>query len=397
MTTQVPLGFQLSGVHAGIKQDPGLEDLVLVVCRDGAVAAGVYTTNLICAAPVNLDRERTPSGDIRVVVVNSGNANACTGEQGDADARRMAQLAARACGVDEQRALVMSTGMIGEVLPMERIAAGIAAAAGQLADDADALAAASRGIMTTDKVPKVAAREVKLSVGTVRIAGIAKGAGMIGPKMATMLAVVMTDACLAPDSAQSVLKTAVDTTFNCISVEGHMSTNDTVLLLASGKAANQPLGGEDLSRFTAGLEELCDELARAIPADGEGATHLIEIEVSGGATDDDAFQIAKTIADSPLVKTAVTGCDPNWGRIVSAAGYAGVPFDPAQVTLSLCGTLLYKNGTPVAFDAASVSAAMRAGFEVNVVLCVGSGPGRCRFCTSDLTTEYIHINADYHT
>jgi glutamate N-acetyltransferase/amino-acid N-acetyltransferase len=280
---------------------------------------------------------------------------------------------------------------------MEKIAAGITAAAGRLGNDADALARASRGMMTTDKVPKVAARELELGGGTVRIVGIAKGAGMIGPKMATMLAVIMTDARLTPDDAQTLLKTAVDTTFNCISVEGHMSTNDTVLLLASGKATDEPLRGEDRTQFAGALEGVCLDLARAIPADGEGATHLISLEVSGCGNDDDAFQIAKTIADSPLVKTAVTGCDPNWGRIVSAAGYAGVLFHPAQVSLSLCGTLLYKNGTPVAFDAASVSAEMRARFEIDVVLRVGAGPGKCRFFTSDLTTEYIHINADYHT
>jgi glutamate N-acetyltransferase/amino-acid N-acetyltransferase len=397
MSTRIPLGFQLSGVHSGVKQDTDMEDLVLVVCRDGAVAAGVYTTNLICAAPVELDRQRTPSADTRVVVINSGNANACTGEQGEADARRMAQLAAAACGGEEHQALVMSTGVIGQVLPMEKIAAGITAAAGRLGDDANALSGASRGMMTTDTVPKVASRELELAGGTVRIVGIAKGAGMIGPKMATMLAVVMTDARLAPDDAQAALKRAVDTTFNCVSVEGHMSTNDTVLLLASGKAADKPLGGEALTQFAEALEEVCLDLARAIPADGEGATHLIAIEVSGSENDDDAFQIAKTIADSPLVKTAVTGCDPNWGRIVSAAGYAGVLFDPAQVSLSLCGKLLYKNGTPVAFDAATVAAEMRSRFEINVVLRVGTGVGKCRFFTSDLTNEYIHINADYHT
>jgi glutamate N-acetyltransferase/amino-acid N-acetyltransferase len=397
MNVQVPRGFQLAGVHSGVKEDPGQEDLALVVCRDGAVAAGMYTTNVICAAPVKLDRERTPSTNIRVVVVNSGNANACTGQQGAADARRMAQLAAAACGADERQALVMSTGIIGELLPMDKIAAGITAAGNQLGDGEAALAAAARGVMTTDKAPKVAGCEIHLRGSDVRLAGIAKGAGMIGPKMATLLAVLMTDAALTPEDAQSILKTAVDRSFNCISVEGHMSTSDTVLLLASGQAGGRPLAGDDLNTFATALNDVSSELARAIPADGEGATHLIVIDVTGCGSDEDAFCIAKTIADSPLVKTAVTGCDPNWGRIVSAAGYAGIPFDPAEVDLSLNGTLLYKQGSPVPFDAPAVSAGMRDQFEVQVGLSVGSGPGKCRFFTSDLTTEYIRINAEYHT
>ncbi len=397
MTIKVPQGFQLAGVPTGVKQDSSQEDLTLIVCRDGAVTAGMYTTNLICAAPVKLDRTRTPSEDIRVVVVNSGNANACTGEQGDVDALRMTRLAAAACGSDPQRALVMSTGIIGEALAMDKIAAGITAAAGCLGNGESAWMAASRGILTTDKTPKVAGRQIQLGDHTIRLAGMAKGAGMIGPKMATMLAVVMTDAALDPADAQSLLKDTVDRTFNCISVEGHMSTNDTVLLLASGKASPGPVSGDDLKAFFDALTDLCTDLARAIPADGEGATHLIVIDVSGCEDNDDAFRVAKTIADSPLVKTAVTGCDPNWGRIVSAAGYAGVSFQPAEVDLSLNGTLLYKQGKPVEFAAAAVSAGMREHFETRVDLSLGSGPGKCRFYTSDLTTEYIHINADYHT
>jgi glutamate N-acetyltransferase/amino-acid N-acetyltransferase len=220
---------------------------------------------------------------------------------------------------------------------------------------------------------------------------------MIGPKMATMLAVLMTDAALQANDAQAVLERVVDRTFNCISVEGHMSTNDTVLLLASGQSATRPLAGEALDAFADVLTDVCTELARAIPADGEGASHLIVIEVSGCARDEDAFRIAKTIADSPLVKTAVAGNDPNWGRIVSAAGYAGVAFDPAGVDLFLNGTLLYKRGTPIAFDGTAVSRQMREQFETRVALSVGSGPGACRFFTSDLTAEYIRINADYHT
>ncbi|HEY2412632.1 MAG TPA: bifunctional ornithine acetyltransferase/N-acetylglutamate synthase [Pirellulaceae bacterium] len=238
----IPLGFRFAGVHAGIKKNPNKEDLTLVHCPGGAVTAGVYTTNLVYAAPVALDRERTPAAEMRVVVVNSGNANACTGERGLADARAMARLAAEAVGAKEQQTLVMSTGVIGHFLPMEKIAAGVKAAAEKLGTDEGAFAAAARGILTTDKGMKVASRELRVGGAMIRLAGMCKGAGMIGPKMATMLCVVTTDAALTPETAQKALQTAVDDSFNCISVEGHMSTNDTVLLMASGAAGGQGSG-----------------------------------------------------------------------------------------------------------------------------------------------------------
>ena len=397
MAIRVPKGFRLAGVHCGIKSDPRKPDLTLVVSETPAVAAGVYTQNLVYAAPVALDRERTPSDRIRTVVVNSGNANACTGDRGLQDARRMAGLAADACGAEEDQALVLSTGIIGEYLPMDKIAAGIEAATPRLGSDDDALISAARGMMTTDTVRKLAGRTLSLGRGQVQITGMAKGAGMIGPRMATMLGLVITDAALEPDVAQSQLTAAADESFNCISVEGHMSTNDTVLLLANGAADPTPLEGEDLAAFGQALGEVCVELARAIPADGEGATHLITIEVTGCATREAARQVAKTIAESALVKTAVAGGDPNWGRIVSAAGYAGVPFDPAGVSLRVNGFLLYQAGTPVAFDAKAAAESIRQNRETFVELALGEGEGKCRFWTSDLTVDYIRINADYHT
>ena len=393
----IPSGFRFAGVSCGIKRDATKEDFSLIVCPRGAVAAGVYTQNLVFAAPVALDRERTPSADIRVVAVNSGNANACTGERGLADAREMARLAAEACGAAAEQALVMSTGIIGEFLPMQKIAAGAKAAAAKLADDEAAFLSAAHGIMTTDKFRKVAGRCVTIGGREIRLAGMAKGAGMIGPRMATMLSVIVTDAALTPATAQAALAAAVEESFNCISVEGHMSTNDTVLLLASGAAASGALAGGELAEFESALSQLCIELARMIPDDGEGATHLVTIDVEGCATRPDARQIAKTIAESALVKTAICGGDPNWGRIVSAAGYAGVKFDPAKVDLIVNGSRLYRQGAPVKFDAAAVSAAMKGQRETSVVLRVGDGPAACRFWTSDLTHEYIRINADYHT
>lgn len=397
MPTAVPLGFRFAGVHAAIKKNPNKEDLTLVHCPNGAVTAGVYTTNLVYAAPVALDRERTPAADMRVVVVNSGNANACTGERGLADAREMARLAAEAVGAKPQQALVMSTGVIGHFLPMEKIAAGVQTAAAKLGTDEAAFVAAARGILTTDKGMKIASREFQVGGATVRLAGMCKGAGMIGPKMATMLCVVTTDAALTPETAQSALQTAVDDSFNCISVEGHMSTNDTVLLLASGAARKEELMGEDLVIFQSALNELCVELARQIPDDGEGASHLITLEVRGLKARDDARRIAQTVADSALVKTAIAGGDPNWGRIISAAGYAGVAFDPAGVDLTINGHSLYERGAPVAFEAKTVSASIKNNRETHVVLTFREGSESIRFWTSDLNVEYVKFNADYTT
>jgi glutamate N-acetyltransferase/amino-acid N-acetyltransferase len=401
MLPQLPLGFRAAGIRSGVKRDPTKLDLSLVVSDRPAVGVGVYTKNLVCAAPVKLDRERTPSESIRVVAINSGVANACTGEQGDEDARQMAAWAADACGALPEQALVMSTGVIGSMLPMERIRAGIQAAAAQLGGDAVSLENAARGIMTTDTVPKIRGREVTLGGITARITGIAKGAAMIGPNMSTMLSLVMTDAALRVSDAQAALADAVDESFHCISVDGHMSTNDTVILLANG-AAHQPAGtppltGKPLADFRATLFEVCEDLAQSIPADGEGATHLVTVEVHGCRTRQDALRISKTIADSPLVKTAIAGADPNWGRIVSAAGYAGVRFDPSKVTLHLNGLLLYERGAPVDFDADAAAKSIAADRDTSIVLLLEEGQASARFWTTDLTAEYVRLNADYHT
>jgi len=415
---KIPLGFRFAGVHAGIKKHAQKEDFTLVHCPGGATAAGVYTQNLVFAAPVAFDRARTPSSDIRVVAVNSGNANACTGERGLSDAREMARLAAMAVGAQESQALVMSTGVIGVFLPMDKIAAGATAAAAKLGGDEAAFQSAARGILTTDKGMKVASRSLSIGGQEVHLAGMCKGAGMIGPNMATMLAVVTTDAALSPEATQAALKAAVEDSFNCISVEGHMSTNDTVLLLASGTAGERsevrdqrsatshhspltthhsPLTDPDLATFQRALNELCIELAKQIPDDGEGASHLITIHVRGMKTKDEARRIAQTVANSALVKTAVAGGDPNWGRIVSAAGYAGVPFDPAGVDLVVNGHKLYERGAPVPFDAKTVSAAIKTARETTIELTFREGSAAIRFWTSDLNVEYVRFNADYTT
>ena len=309
----------------------------------------------------------------------------------------MAQLAAAACGATEEQALVMSTGIIGETLPMDQVRAGIKAAAGRLADDEAALVAAARGMMTTDTVHKLAAGTLEAGGRTIQVTGMAKGAAMIGPNMATMLALVLTDAAIAPADAQDSLAAAVDDSFNCISVEGHTSTNDSVVLLASGAALGKPLSGESLTAFRRVLGDVCEELARAIPADGEGTSHLICIEVHGCVSRENAHQIAKTVANSPLVKTAIAGADPNWGRIVSAAGYAGVSFDPTGVSLLVNEQLLYENGVPVVFDATIVSQSIRDNHLTSIVLLLSEGDRSARFWTTDLTTEYVRLNAEYHT
>ncbi len=397
MSISVPAGFRLGGVHCGLKRNPTREDLSLIVSDLPAAAAGAYTQNLVFAAPVALDRSRTPGDGFRAVAINSGNANACTGERGLADAREMARLAAATCNATGEQALILSTGIIGEFLPLEKIAAGMKLVAGQLGRDEASLIAAARGMMTTDTVHKLAGRSLSLGGRAIQITGMAKGAAMIGPRMATMLGLVLTDARLTPAAAQQALSAVVDDTFNCISVEGHMSTNDTVLLIANGAAGDEPLAGVDFGAFQTALHEVCAELAQAIPADGEGATHVISIEVIGCATRDAARQIARTVADSPLVKTAIAGADPNWGRIVSAAGYAGIPLDPAGIELRVNGHLLYQHGAPTTFNRDAVSASIRGNRETQIALNFAEGRERIRFWTTDLTAEYVRLNADYHT
>jgi glutamate N-acetyltransferase/amino-acid N-acetyltransferase len=393
----LPQGYRVAGAHAGIKRNPAREDVTLVISDGPAAAAGVYTTNLVFAAPVAYDRARTPSEGIRAVVINSGNANACTGERGVNDAAEMARLGSAVCGANADQALVMSTGVIGEFLPLDKVASGIRACSEKLGASEDSLITAARGMMTTDTVHKLAAQSITIDGRQFQITGMCKGAAMIAPNMGTMLGLVLTDASITAADLQRMLSAIVEDTFNCISVDGHMSTNDTVLLLANGATGGDKLSGSKLAQFQSALHEVCASLARQIPADGEGATHLVRIDVKGCTSVPAARQIAKSIADSALVKTAIAGADPNWGRIVSAAGYAGVPFDPAKVGLSINGCLLYRAGTPVPHDAAKVSASIKDNRETTIDLAFQEGTATARFWTTDLTAEYVRLNADYHT
>lgn len=397
MPLQIPLGYRMAGIYCGVKRNVTREDCALVVSDQPAVAAGVYTKNLVFAAPVALDRSRTPGANFRAVAINSGNANACTGERGLRDAERMAQIAAQLGGGLAEQALVLSTGIIGEFLPLHKIAAGLKQCAEKLGSDEQSFTSAARAMMTTDTVHKVASRSLSIGGRTITVGGMAKGAAMIAPNMGTMLGLVLTDASLTAEMARQCLSSVVDDTFNCISVDGHMSTNDTVLLLANGAAGSSPLVGDDFESFQRALFDVCAELARAIPADGEGATHLITIDIRGCASRAAARQIAKTVADSALVKCAIHGADPNWGRIVSAAGYAGVPFDPAKVSLKLNGFQLYRDCVPVAFDTDEVSQSIKNHRDTAIELEFGEGREGVRFYTTDLSAEYVRLNADYHT
>ncbi len=392
----IPAGFRAAATRAWIKPSGEL-DLAALVADGPCAAAGTFTTNRVCAAPVRWDRALVPSEAIRALVVNAGNANAATGAQGDENVRRIAALAAGELGCQPEQVLVASTGIIGHQLPMDKVEAGLRQVLAAVSPDAASFASASRAILTTDTRPKVVSKRATIGGGTVTLLGLAKGAAMIAPRLATMLAFLMTDARVRPADLQSVLSEAVELSFNCISVEGHTSTNDTVLLLASGAAGGEPLQGDDLAAFAWLVRESCTTLARMIPDDGEGATHLITIDVEGGRDREEARAIARAVADSPLVKTAIHGADPNWGRIVSAAGYAGVPFEEHELSLWLNNVSLYHQGAPLPFDAGSVSEQLRAERETRIRLVLTRGDSAIRFWTCDLTAEYIRLNANYTT
>ena len=390
-TIVVPKGFRASGVKAGVKPSGGL-DLALLVADVPCSAAGTFTTNRVCAAPVKWCREIVPSADARGVVVNAGNANAATGGQGEANVRRTAEVAAGLIGCEARQVLVASTGVIGHQLPMDRIEAGLRAAAPALSADPESFRTAAQAILTTDTRTKI----VSEARDGWSLLGMAKGAAMIGPRMATMLAFLTTDARVSPTALKSILSEAVEESFNCVSVEGHTSTNDTVLLLASGRAGDE-LSGASLDRFAASLHGACQTLAQEMAADGEGSTHFIAIDVEGCTDREEARTLARAVADSPLVKTAIHGADPNWGRIVSAAGYAGIPFQEAELSLWINGVCVYDHGTPTAFDAGALSSNLRANRDVHLRLLFERGDASIRFWTCDLTAEYVRLNADYTT
>jgi glutamate N-acetyltransferase/amino-acid N-acetyltransferase len=399
-TVPAPLapGFHGAATACGLKPSGAL-DLALVWSDTPCAAAGVFTTNRVAAAPVMLDREllaRAPHA-IRGVIANSGCANAVTGERGLADARHMAALAAAAIGAAPDQVLVLSTGVIGAYLDMTKLAAGVAALRTDTARRDPSLIA--RAIMTTDTRPKTAAARFTTGGREVTIRGCAKGAGMIHPDMATMLAIVTTDARIAADGLSTALRAAVARSFNRISVDGDMSTNDTVLVLASG-AADVAIERDGMATFAAALTDVCASLARQIARDGEGATRLVEIAVRGARNEAEAHRVADSIARSSLVKTAIHGNDPNWGRILAAAGYSGADIDPERVRLAFGdgaeSVVLLERGMPAGFDRAAASALLKRDPAL-VRLDLGLGDASATVWTCDLSAEYVRVNAEYTT
>jgi glutamate N-acetyltransferase / amino-acid N-acetyltransferase len=393
-------GFRAAGVHAGLRKQEA-PDVALVLSDRPCAAAGSFTRNLVRAAPVLYDEEvlrANPSG-IRAVIVNAKNANAVTGEQGLRDATEMARLTEERLGLPAQSVLVMSTGVIGVPLPMDKISQGIQLAADNLGDSVDDAERASRAIMTTDTYPKRAARQVELAGHTITLAGMAKGAGMIHPDMATLLGLVVTDAAIDVGPLQDALRYAVEHSYNCITVDGDTSTNDTQLVLANGAAGNPRIDSvdhEDFRAFRDALCAVCAELARQVAFDGEGATKHVTIQVRGARAFEEARAIGRTIATSPLVKTALFGRDANWGRVLAAAGRAGVPFDPQRANLWFGDLQLLRDGAPVGVDE---ERALEILSEQEIFLSLALEEGDAHACvwTCDFSFDYVSINAEYRT
>jgi len=385
-------GFKGAVAAAGVKHGvPERDDVAVIASDRPCTAAGMFTTNQVIAAPCVVTRRHLAAGTLRAIVVNSGNANACTGEQGEHDAVAMARAAAALVGSSPFEVAVASTGVIGVPLPVERIAKAVAGM--KLSPDAGEWIA--RAIMTTDTKPKLAQREVALSRGSVRLGGVAKGAGMIHPQMATLLAFVTCDADVDAPTLRAALGSAADRTFNAISVDGDTSTNDTLLVVANS-ASGVTVGEPDLPAFTDALTTICADLAQQVVADGEGVTRVFEVHVRGALSDAEAKLAARTITTSNLVKTAIHGADPNWGRILAAAGRSGARVDQTRASVRIGDQAVYAEGAPRAFDAAAVRrifSAARIAIEVDL----GVGAGEARAWGTDLSAEYVRINAEYTT
>jgi glutamate N-acetyltransferase/amino-acid N-acetyltransferase len=397
--SDVPRGFSYSSLACGLKKS-GL-DLGLVVSEIPATAAAVFTTNRVKAAPVITSQLqlRKSRNEMRAVIVNSGNANCCTGPEGFTAATATTLKVARELGkIRPTQILVCSTGVIGAPLRWQKIVNAVPKLVRARGTNARAFTEFTRAIMTTDSRPKSAFAKYRADGKEVRILGCTKGAGMIQPNMATMLAFLTTDAAVSPALLSRALRHVVTRTFNSITVDGDTSTNDTVTLLANGESGAPKIAsdGSAFRSFCAALEEVCKSLALQIVADGEGAQRVIEIEVRGAPSDRAATQIARTIANSPLVKTAFAGADPNWGRVIAAAGRSGVAFDPRRVDIRLAGVTVCRHGGEHPFDERITHKKMLASF-VPVIVDLHSGPGASRVWTCDFTTEYIHINSSYRT
>jgi glutamate N-acetyltransferase/amino-acid N-acetyltransferase len=414
---QVPRGFSFAAVRAGLKAS-GNPDLACAVADQPAVAAAMFTSNKVIAAPLIVGQRHLERSQhrLRVALVNAGNANCATGEAGVNAAQQCCASAAAIFGCDAHSVFPSSTGIIGVLLPVDKLTAALPPLHAALGSTAAHLQQMAGAIMTTDTRPKIAVASFVVNGVTVRIAGVAKGAGMIHPQLrsatqaaphATMLVFLFTDAAVEPGVASDLLHHAVESSFNRISIDGDTSTNDTVLLLASGAtgvhirghshATAHPIDDAPTAAFSSALESVCLSLAMRIVEDGEGIQHVVELNIAGALTDPDALRVARSIAHSPLVKTAWAGCDPNWGRILAAIGYAGVAIDPALINISFGELEICRGGClSPRFDEAATHEYLKQR-ELTIHIDLGLGPGTCHFWTTDLTAEYVRINSDYST
>jgi glutamate N-acetyltransferase/amino-acid N-acetyltransferase len=390
-------GFRLGTASAGIKR-PGRTDLVIMELAEGAHCAAVFTRNAFCAAPVTVARDYLTQGQPSYLLVNTGNANAGTGQQGIRDARRCCESLAEHAGCSPAAVLPFSTGVIGEPLPVEKICAALPAALTSLEENG--WAAAASGILTTDTVPKGASRQVRIDDQIITITGIAKGSGMIRPDMATMLAFIATDACIGSSTLQQCLTAAVDQSFNRITVDGDTSTNDACVLVATAASASPVLqpGSADYTAFCQAVTGVCTELAQAIVRDGEGATRFVTVAVDGGITSEECLQVAYTIAHSPLVKTALFAGDPNWGRILAAVGRAGLPaLDLEAVAIYLDEVCIVREGARARDYTEEAGQQVMVRDELTIRVDLGRGQSCERVWTCDLSYDYVRINAEYRT
>ena len=390
-----PKGFKAAGIKAGIKKS-GKEDVAIIYSTVPAAAAGVFTLNTMAAAPVVVSRKVADKGQASAIVVNSGCANACTGTQGLTDAGAMAALTAELLNIQADQVFVASTGIIGVNLPMEKLNAGIKKAVAELSEEGGVKA--GQAILTTDTFPKSCAYELTLGGVSVKIAGIAKGSGMIHPNMATMLGFITTDAAISAPLLKQALTDAVNVSFNMISVDGDTSTNDMVSVLANGAAGNPLIDSmnDDYQAFAAVLKQVCTELAKLVARDGEGATKFLELTVNGAASFAEAKQAAMAIAKSPLVKTAFFGQDPNWGRIICAVGYSGAQVVPEKTTMAIGGIPIVKQGMGTSYDEQALRAVM-AEHDIKVTVDLGVGEAQATVWSCDFSYEYVKINGEYHT
>ncbi len=399
-----PAGFRFGAARAGIKPS-GKPDFACADAVEGTTAAAVFTSNRMMAAPVLVGRDhlRQSGGRVRFVAVNAGNANCATGEQGVAACLTVCKAAAKKFACSTEEVFPSSTGIIGVPLPAEKLVEALPQIATRLGESAAHVQQFAEAILTTDTRAKIASAAINMGDRQVHLFGVAKGAGMIAPQLvphATMLVYIFTDAKVEAPDLQKYLNDAIEPTFNCISIDGDTSTNDTVLLLASGASGvsiTHSTDGPASHAFSGALLEVCGSLARQVMEDGEGAGHVIELAIDGASSRDDAKRIARSIANSPLVKTAFAGCDPNWGRILAAAGYSGAPIDPGRTSIWIAGLPVCRNGRAANdFDKDKVHEAMLQR-TVNVRLDLGMGHAGCDFLTCDLTAEYVRINAEYST